>query len=197
MTLTRWWQRSTLTDVVKDLGDLIATKLEMKLDAASASGDLVKTVRIIRKLLGKMEGKPLGSARAARSAKELSDAAFDQQAVASARAAAGRDPIVGGDRRNNRNNDRTDYVPPVWTKGKHDLCDLCTRSDRMHLRKHCPDSATPGIDPRRQAERDKREKERSNKKQKKGSARVALEDRSATWADRVRYRLRLRLRLQL
>ena len=50
------------TDVVKDLGDLIATKLEMKLDAASASGDLVKTVRIIRKLLGKMEGKPLGSA---------------------------------------------------------------------------------------------------------------------------------------
>ena len=162
------------TDVVKDLGDLIATKLEMKLEAASASGDLVKTVRIIRKLLGKMEGKPLGSARAARGAQELSDAAFDQQAVASARAAAGRDPIVGGDRRNDRNNDRTDYVPPVWTKGKHDLCDLCTRSDRMHLRKHCPDSATPGVDPRRQAERDKREKERSNRKQKKGSARVAL-----------------------
>ena len=49
----------------------------MKLDAAAASGDLVKTVRIIRKLLGKMEGKPLGSARAARGAQELSDAAFD------------------------------------------------------------------------------------------------------------------------
>ena len=128
------------TDVVKDLGDLIATKLDMKLDAASASGDLVKTVRIIRKLLGKMEGKPLGSARAARDARELSDAVFDQQAIASARAAAGRDPIIGGggDRRNDRN-DRDDYVPPVWTMGKHDLCDLCTRSDRKHLRKHCPD----------------------------------------------------------
>ena len=64
------------TDVVKDLGDLIATKLEMKLDAAGASGDLAKTVRIIRKLLGKMEGKPLGSARAAGAGRELSDAAY-------------------------------------------------------------------------------------------------------------------------
>jgi hypothetical protein len=127
-------------DAIKELGDLIATKLDMKLDAANASGDLVKTVRIIRKLLGKMEGKPLGSARAARDARELSDAVFDQQAIASARAAAGRDPIIGGggDRRNDRN-DRDDYVPPVWTMGKHDLCDLCTRSDRKHLRKHCPD----------------------------------------------------------
>ena len=66
------------TDVVKDLGDLIATKLDMKLDAANASGDLVKSVRIIRKLLGKMEGKPLGSAQAARDARELSDTVFDQ-----------------------------------------------------------------------------------------------------------------------
>ena len=131
------------TDVVKDLGDLIATKLEMKLDAASASGDLVKTVRIIHKLLGRMEGKPLGSARAARDARELSDTAFDQQAVASARAAAGRDPIVGGGGDRTRKDPRDDYVPPVWAVGKHDLCDLCTRSDRKHLRKHCPDSATP------------------------------------------------------
>ena len=150
-------------------------KLEMKLDAASASGDLVKTVRIIRKLLGKMEGKPLGSARAAGAGRELSDVAFDQQAIAAARAAAGRDPIVGGDRRNDRNNDRGDYVPPVWTQGKHDLCDLCKRADRRHLRKNCPDSATPGVDPRRQAERDKRDQEKKDKKrQKKGGARVAL-----------------------
>ena len=32
----------------------------------------------------------------------------------------------------------------------------------------------PGVDPRRQAERDKRDQEKSKKKQKKGGARVAL-----------------------
>ena len=53
-----------LTDIVKDFGDMIATKLEMKLDAAGAVGDLDKTVEVIRLLLGKQEGKTLGSARA-------------------------------------------------------------------------------------------------------------------------------------
>ena len=161
-----------LTDIVKDFGDMIATKLEMKLDAAGASGDLDKTVSVIHVLLGKYEGKTLGNARAAA---RQSDAEFDHLAVASARALAGRDPIVGGThgRERERGGDRDDYIPPVWTVGKHELCDLCTRADRKHLRKHCPDSATPGVDPRRQALRDKRDKEKSDKKKKKGAARMA------------------------
>ena len=161
-----------LTDIVKDFGDMIATKLEMKLDAAGASGDLEKTVSVIHVLLGKYEGKTLGNARAAAG---QSDADFNNAAIASARALAGRDPIVGGGagRERERGGDRDDYIPPVWTVGKHDLCDLCTRADRKHLRKHCPDSATPGVDPRRQAAKDKRDKERTEKKRKKGAARVA------------------------
>ena len=158
-----------LTDVVRDFGDIIATKLEMKLDAAGATGDLDKTVSVIHILLGKLEGKTLGNARAAAG---QSDADFNNAAIASARAAAGRDPIVGGGDRS-RERERDDYVPPVWTVGKHDLCDLCTRPDRKHLRKYCPDSATPGVDPRRQAAKDKRDKERTDKKKKKGAARMA------------------------
>ena len=80
-----------LADIVKDFGDVLATKLEMKLDAAGANGDLDKTVSVIHILLGKLEGKTLGNARAAGAAQsEQSDAAFDRAAIASARAAAGR-----------------------------------------------------------------------------------------------------------
>jgi hypothetical protein len=119
----------------------------MKLDAVGATGDLDKTVSVIHVLLGKLEGKTLGNARAAAG---QSDTDFNNAAIASAWAAAGRDPIVGGGDRP-RERERDDYVPPVWTVGKHDLCDLCTRPDRKHLRKYCPDSATPSVDPRRQA----------------------------------------------
>ena len=173
-----------LTDVVRDFGDIIATKLEMKLDAAGATGDLDKTVSVIHILLGKLEGKTLGSARAAAG---QSDADFNNAAIAAARAAAGRDPIVGGgDRTRERQRERDDYVPPVWTVGKHDLCDLCTRPDRKHLRKYCPDSATPGVDPRRQEAKEKRDKERNDKKKKKGAARMASAgasgDDPADWA---------------
>jgi hypothetical protein len=157
-----------LTDIVKDFGDIISTKLEMKLDAVGTTGDLDKTVSVIHVLLGKLEGKALGNTRAAAG---QSDADFNNAAIAAAQAAAGRDPIVGGggDRRA-REREREDYVPPVWTVGKHDLCNLCTRADRKHLRKNCPDSATPGVDPRRQEAKDKRDKERTEKKRKKGAA---------------------------
>ena len=53
------------TNIVRDLGDLVETRLEMKLEAAGAVGDLNKTVKIIRRLLGRMEGKAMGSARTA------------------------------------------------------------------------------------------------------------------------------------
>ena len=157
-----------LADLVKDFG-VLATKLEMKLDAAGANSDLEKTVSVIHIMLGKLEGKTLGNARATIAAQ--SDAAFDQAAIALAHAAAGSDPIVGGER-DRRGGDRDNYIPPVWTVGKHDLCDLCARpsADRTHLRKNCPDSKTPGVDPRRQAAKDKREKDRTDKRKGKRAA---------------------------
>ena len=83
-----------LTDIVKDFGDMIATKFEMKLDTAGAVGNLDKTVEVIRLLLGKQEGETLGSARVAAAGQR--DADFDRGAIMAARSAADRDPIVGG-----------------------------------------------------------------------------------------------------
>ena len=159
------------TNIVRDLGDLVETRLEMKLDAVAAAGNLTKTVKVIRKLLGRMEGKATssGAARAAAGQRQ-SDNDFDAAAVAAARAAAGRDPIVGGG-----GGTKEDRPPAVWIKGKHKPCNLCkTQSDKNHLRKWCPENPTPGVDPVFTAEREAREKGRKEKKNKRqGGARVA------------------------
>ena len=85
------------TNIVRDLGDLIETRLEMKLEAAGAAGDLTKTVKVIRRLLGRMEGKATSSGAARAAAGQLqTDYNFNAAAIAAARAAAGRDPIIGG-----------------------------------------------------------------------------------------------------
>ena len=166
------------TNIVRDLGDLVETKLEMKLEAAGAAGDLNKTVKVIRKLLGRMEGKAMGSARVATLAtRQISDADFNAAAIASARAAAGRppDPIIGG----GGGALREERPPPVWTVGTHKECNLCVNQpNKRHLRKFCPENPTPGVDPLFKAERDKRDKERkerdaNKKKKRQGGARVA------------------------
>ena len=162
------------TDIVRDLGDLIETKLEMKLEAAAATGNLPKTVKVIRRLLGRMEGKATssGAARAAAADQRQSDDAFNAAAIASARAAAGRDPIIGGG-----GGVKEERPPAVWTKGKHKPCTLCkNQSNKNHLRKWCPENPTPGVDPVFAAEREAREKERGaakKNKRKEGGARMA------------------------
>ena len=159
------------TDIVRDLGDLIETRLEMKLEAAGAAGNLTKTVKVIRKLLGRMEGKATssGAARAAAGQRQA-DHDFDAAAVAAARAAAGRDPIVGGG-----GGSKEERPPAVWVRGKHKPCNLCkNQTDKNHLRKWCPENPTPGVDPVFAAEREAREKGRKEKKNKRqGGARMA------------------------
>ena len=163
------------TNVVRDLGDLIETRLEMKLDAVGAAGDLTKTVKVIRKLLGRMEGKATSTGAAHAAAGRRDDEAFNAAAIAAARAAAGRDPIIGGP---GGGGAREDRPPPVWTRGTHEECTLCVRTqNKEHLRKHCPENPTPGVDPKFQAERNRRDKERkerdAKKKKRQGGARVA------------------------
>ena len=159
------------TNIVRDLGDLVETRLEMKLEAASAAGNLTKTVKVIRRLLGRMEGKATssGAARAA-AGQQQADHDFDAAAVAAARAAAGRDPIVGGGGGN-----KEERPPAVWIRGKHKPCNLCkNQTDKNHLRKWCPENPTPGVDPVFAAEREAREKGRKEKKGKRqGGARMA------------------------
>ena len=125
-----------LTDIVKDFGDIMATKLEMKLDAAGATGDLEKTVSVIHRALGKIEGKTLGNARRSRQAERRCLRSCSSRLRPGScwpRSHRGRRSA-----RRARGGDRDDYIPPVWTVGKHDLCDLCTP-----CRSHAPAKELP------------------------------------------------------
>ena len=111
---------------VKDLGDLTATKVDLRLATDKPNGDLAKTVELLAEIVTQIE---------------TSGARPGTNGTGHGRAAAGQGPRTGTDPQRDRFYDAEGKR--IYVRGADDPCSHCEAKGKVghHLRKDCADNA--------------------------------------------------------